>query len=229
MADALDLAVPGLGAVAGVVQSLIEGGKAKKANRELDSLFKQRKKYQTPKEVFDILNLTTSNAAQGFSDETNAYLTGQAGAGLSGALGTAGRLGADPNQLSSLLDSYYGDIFRIGNENELVKMKKFDSLTNAINLVGENKSAEWQSEDNLLKDRMQAVASRVGKAEIGLNSGLNLAFQSLVNFGSMGLYDSKTPAGSRPASATTSGGTVASGGAAGRTPSEILADRNKIL
>lgn len=188
-----DFLVPGLGAVAGIAQSIIEGGKAKKANRELDSLFKKRTKYQTPKEIFDILNLTTSNAAQGFSDETNAYLTGQAGAGLSSGLGAASRLGADPNQLSGLLDNYFQNIFKIGNENELVKMKKFDSLTNAINLVSQHKDAEWQSQENLIKDQMQSVAARVGNAQIGVNSGINLAFQGLSSLASAGLYDEDIP------------------------------------
>lgn len=188
-----DLIVPGLGVVAGLAQSIIEGGKAKKANRELDSLFKKRSAYKTPKEVFDILNLTTSNAAQGYSDESLNYLTGQAGAGLSAGLGAATRLGADPNQLSGLLDGYYQDIFKIGNENELLKMKKFDSLTNAINLVSQHKDAEWQSQENLIKDQMQSVAARVGNAQKGVNSGLNLALQGLSSIGSAGLYDTPRP------------------------------------
>lgn len=183
----------GLGAAAGLVQTIIEGGKARRANKELDSLFKKRSPYKTPKEVFDILNLTTSNASQGFSDETMGYLTGQAGAGLSGALGTASRLGADPNQLSGLLDSYYQDIFKIGNENELVKMRKFDSLTNAMNLVAQNKDAEWQSQENLIKDQMQAVSARLGNAQQGINSGLNFGIQGLTNIASAGLYDSDEP------------------------------------
>lgn len=182
-----------VGSVVGLAQTFIEGGKAKRANKDLQRLFKKRKAFTTPAEVFDILNLTESNAAQGFSDETINYLTGQAGSGLSAGLGTASRLGADPNQLSTLLDSYYQDIFKIGAENELVKMKKFDSLTNAIGLVAQNKEAEYQSRENLIKDQMQAAAARLGKAEQGVNSGLNFAIQGLTNLAASDLYKTKTP------------------------------------
>jgi len=221
----------GIGAVAGLAQTLIESGKAKKANKELDSLFKKRRAYKTPAEVFDILNLTTSNAAQGYSDETMNYLTGQAGAGLSAGLGAATRLGADPNQLSGLLDSYYQDIFKIGNENELVKMKKFDSLTNAMQLVAQNKDAEWQSQENLIKDQMQSVAARLGKAEQGINSGLNFGIQGLANIASANLYGDQgsSNGGGNVSSSRQSGSVVSSGGTGGRTPSEILAQRNQIF
>lgn len=189
----LPLVAAGIGAAVGGIQALIEGGEAKEANRDLQRLFSQRKAYKTPAEIFDILNLTESNAAHGYSDETLNYLTGQAGAGLSGTLGTAERLGADPNQLSGILDSYYGDIFKIGAENDLVKMKKFDSLTNAIGLVAQNKEAEYQSRENLIKDQMQAAAARLSKAEQGVNSGLNFGIQALTNLASGGLYNTSKP------------------------------------
>ena len=183
----------GVGAVAGLVQTLVNAGKEKRANKELKRLFSQRKAFQTPEEIFDILNLTQMNAAQGFSDETNSYLTGQAGAGLAGGLGVASRLGADPNQLSGLIDNYYQDIFKIGAESDLVKMKKFDSLTSALNLVAENDAAEQVSADNLIKDQMQAVASRVQAANVGQQSGLNLALSSISALAGNDLYKTKTP------------------------------------
>lgn len=188
-----ELIAQGIGSAVGLVQTIINSGKEKRANREQERLFKQRKAFQTPSEVFDILNLTTSNAAQGYSDDTMQFLTGQAGSGLAGSLATAERLGADPNQLSGLLDSYYGDIFKIGAENDLLKMKKFDSLTNALQLVAANKEAEYQSKENLLKDRMQSVASRVQAANVGQQSGLNLLTSGLANLAAGFLYDNSTP------------------------------------
>lgn len=184
----------GINLAVGGLQTLLNAGKEKKANKELKRLFSQRKAFQTPEEIFDILNLTQFNAAQGFSDDTTAYLTGEAGAGLAGSLGTATRLGADPNALAGTIDQYYKDIFKIGAESDLVKMKKFDSFTNALNLVAENDAAEQISADNLIKDQMQAVASRVGAANQGQQSGLNLALSSLSALAGMGLYgDKKVP------------------------------------
>lgn len=189
---AAPLIAAGLGAVTGLAQTFINAGKEKRANRELKRLFSQRKAFQTPEEIFEILNMQQFNAQQGFSDETTSYLTGQAGAGLSAGLGTAARLGADPNQLGGIIDNYYQDIFKIGSESDLVKMKKFDSLTNALNLVAENKAAEQVSEDNLIKDQMQAVASRVGAANAGQQSGLNLALSSIGALATNNLYKTNT-------------------------------------
>lgn len=185
------LIAAGIGAAVGGIQALVNAGKEKRANRELKKLFSQREAYQTPEQIFDILNLSQFNAAQGFSDQTTSFLEGQAGAGLSAGLGTASRLGADPNQLGGIIDNYYQDIFKIGAESDLVKMKKFDSLTSALNLVAENKAAEQVSEDNLIKDQMQAVASRVQAASVGQQSGLNLALNSITSLAGMDLYGGK--------------------------------------
>lgn len=190
---ALPLIAAGVGAAVGGVQALVNAGKERRANRELKNLFSQRRQFQTPEEIFEILNMQQFNAQQGFSDQTTEYLTGQAGAGLSAGLGTAARLGADPNQLGGLIDNYYQDIFKIGSESELVKMKKFDSLTTALNLVAENKAAEQVSADNLIKDQMQAVASRVGAANAGQQSGLNLALSSIGALATNNLYKTNTP------------------------------------
>ena len=161
-----------IGAVAGAVQAI--GGLigAKKNNAALDRLFKQRKKFQTPSEIYDIVNMTQNNQA-GYSPETLSYLTDQADTGLSSALGTATRLGADPNQLGSELDSYFKDIFKIGSDNELIKMKKFDSLINATQLLANNKEAEWASGENLIKDQMAAQAAKLANSQQNIQSGLN--------------------------------------------------------
>lgn len=53
-----------------------------------------------------------------------------------------------------------------------------------MQLVAQNKDAEWQSQENIVKDQMQAVAGRLGKAEQGINSGLNLTMQGLTNVAS---------------------------------------------
>lgn len=183
----------GLGALVGGIQSLIGGGQAKRANKELKRLFSQRKSYSTPSEVFDILNLSQFNAQQGFSDDTMSFLEGQAGAGLSAGLGTASKLGADPNQLSGIIDNYYKDIFKVGAESDLVKMKKFDSFSNALNMVAENKTAEWQSEENLIKDQMQAQAQILGAGQQNIQSGLNATLGSISALLTGGLYNTKKP------------------------------------
>lgn len=191
MADPLitgPIIAQGVGALVGGIQSLIGGGQERRANRRLKRLFSQRKAFQTPEEVFELLNLTQSNAAQGFSDETLGFLEGGASRGLAASLGTATRLGADPNQLSGVLDTYFQDIFKIGTENELVKMKKFDDFSNAVRTVAQNKEAEQISRDNLIKDQMQAEAQKVAAGQTNVNSGLNLAFNALTSLFGGNLY-----------------------------------------
>lgn len=197
---ALPAVAMGIGALAGGIQALIGAGQAKRANRNLKRLFSQRKAYSTPSEIFEILELTQSNASQGFSDETMQFLEGGASRGLASTLGAATRLGADPNQISGVLDSYFQDIFRIGTENELVKMKKFDDFTNALKLVSDSRSAEWASEDNLIKDQMQAEAQKVGAGQANVQSGLNLALGAGVALLGGNMYGEQPPAGNVPTS-----------------------------
>lgn len=188
---AAELIAGGIGAAIGGIQAIIGAGQANRANEDLKKLFSQRKAFKTPAEIFEILNMQQFNAAEGFSDDTTSYLTGQAGAGLAAGLGTASRLGADPNNLSGIIDSYYADIFKIGAESDLVKMKKFDSLTSALQLVAQNKEAEQVSADNLIKDQMQAAAARLNAGQQNIQSGLNASINSLTTLAMSDLYKDK--------------------------------------
>lgn len=183
------LAAQGATSLIGAVQIISDLTKAGKANRNLSRLFKQRRAFQTPSEIFDIVNAQESNAASGFSPETLQYLTMGANTGLASTLGSATRLGGDPNNFSSILDTYSRGIFSIGKENELVKMKKFDGLMNALQLLASNKEAEWLSEENLIKDQMAAEAQKIGAAEKGVGSGANLLVNSISAFGATDIYD----------------------------------------
>lgn len=227
MADfPFELATQGLGAIAGLAQTLIASRKEKRANEKMDRLFSRRKAFKTPEEVFKILNLAENNL-QGFSDSTMEFLTGQADVGLAAGLGSATRLGADPNQLGGLVDSYYQNIFATGAQSELAKMKQFDSLTNALMVLSQNKEAEWASEDSLIKDQLQATGSQVRGFTMDRQSGLNLLTNSVANAAAYDLYNTggtrrRTP---KAAAGTTVIPTGYGGG--GITPSEILARRNE--
>lgn len=166
--------------VAGLVQGvggLIQQGRA---NKQLNKLFKQRTAFETPSEIFDILQMNQYASQTGFGADTMDFLTGQADRGLSSSLGTAQRLGADPNAIGGILDSHFKNIFKIGSEDELLKMKKFDSLLNATQLLAANKEAEWLSKENILKDKMAALATKVDAGRQNLQSGANLGLNALV-------------------------------------------------
>jgi hypothetical protein len=210
----------GISGVVGLAQTLIESGKAKKANKELGRLFKQRKSFQTPDEVFQILQMNENNAQAGFGAETLDYLTSGANVGLSSSLSTAKMLGADPNALGATVDSYFRDIFKIGGENELMKLKKFDGLQNALTMVAQNKEAEQISKDNLIKDQMQAQAQKVGAAQQGVQSGLNLGLNALSTFATKNMYGNKN--GTNSSTTNTVTNTVGSPASEVLTPAELL-------
>lgn len=215
-----------LGIVTGGIQAIAGASAAKKANLNLDKLFKQRKAYQTPKEIFDIVNMQENAAQTGFSPQTLDYLTSKTDAGLASSLGTAGRLGADPNTLSTLVDSYSKDIFGIAGENELTKMKKYDGLLNALQLLSQSKDAEWASKDNLIKDQMAAQAAKLQAARENVQSGLNLIGGGISGIASSNLYSdgSAGKVANKGTAVSTSTGT--NPGSNRATPSQILQQRN---
>lgn len=180
--DPVSTAVSAANLLVGGVQSLIGAGQEKRANRELSRLFKQRKAYSTPQEILDIVQMQENNAQTGFGAETLDYLTTGADRGMAAGLDTAKMLGADPNALGGILDGYFQDIFKIGGENELAKMKKFDGLINATQLLADNKVAEQISADNLIKDQMAAKAQQVAAGTQNIQSGLNLGLNALSTF-----------------------------------------------
>lgn len=179
--------------VIGGIQALSASGKAKDQQAKSDALFKQRKPYKTPTEVLDIFNQAQYNAQSGYDPTTLNYLTSQTQNSTNSALDTAKLLGGDPNSFASILDQNFQNIFKIGSENNLLKMKKFDSLINATQLIAQNKDAEFASQDNLLKDQLQTSAQRTQVARANEQSGINLALNGLSALGSSTLFNESVP------------------------------------
>lgn len=177
-----------VGAGAGLIQTAIGAIGQGKANKKLKKLFKQRSAFETPAEVFDILNSTQYNAQSGYDPQTLDYLTTQADRGFATQTGTALRLGADPNLVSGLDDRYLQDIMRIGSDNATLQLQNFDKFLNAKQLVATNKEAEWQSKENLIKDQMQAITGQAAAGAQNVNSGFNLLTQGISNYGTAKLY-----------------------------------------
>lgn len=185
------MAVAIIPALAGLVEAGIGASSASKQQERSDALFGQRQAYKTPSQVLDIYNMAENNAQTGYDPTTLSYLTSQTQGALAGGLSTATKLGADPNDLSAMLDKNFQQIFSIGSNNNLVKMQKFDSLVNATQLVAQNKDAEFVSRDNLLKDQLQNAGQRTQVDRADEQGGINLAlngFSALQKY-----YQSKKP------------------------------------
>lgn len=95
-----------IGAGAGLLQTAIGAIGQGKANKQLKKLFKQRKSYETPSDIFDVLNSTQNRAQSGYDPQTLDFLTNSADRAFATQTGTALRLGADPNTIAGLDDKY---------------------------------------------------------------------------------------------------------------------------
>lgn len=181
------LVIGGAQAVLGGIQT-ISGNAAKK------KALAQRKPYQTPQEITDILNLTESNAQQGYDPNTLAYLTNQTDRAFSGALGTAELLGANPNDLSGIFDQKIQGLMKIGAENHQSNMENLSKYLGALDSVASNKAAEQKSKQDIVKDYLQAAGQEVQTGTANISGGINTAFSSLVAGKTGGIYGQQKPA-----------------------------------
>lgn len=186
-ADAASLATPVGAAVAvgqgvlGLVQSLTADAKIKK-------ILAQRKAYQTPEEIFKILQASENKASSGYDPQTLDYLTSQTDRALGAATNTASLLGADPNDLSAIFDQKIQATMKIGAENHLENLKNFDKYISALGLVADNRAAEQKSQQDLLKDQLQAASLNKAAGGQNIAGGINTALSTLSSAATMDLY-----------------------------------------
>lgn len=158
----------------GLVQSITGESKMQKA-------LAKRKAFVTPEEVYKIVNATT-NRMGGLDPETLSYITGEVDRGFSSSINAATKFGADPNLLSEILDKKIQATFKIGAENQIENMKNFEKYLSAQQLLADNKAAEQKSQQDIIKDELQAAGlnKQAGLQNIigGVNAGLS-AFSSL--------------------------------------------------
>lgn len=145
---AIGTAIAGVQAAAGLIQTISGNAKAKK-------LLGQRRAYSTPDEIFKILNYTLSQ--QGGDTATRDYTTGQIDRSFSQSVNAATQLGADPNDLSRLFESKVNSLMQVGQQFHASNMEAFSKALAAYDLVASNRAAEWKSQQDIIKDKMQAA------------------------------------------------------------------------
>ncbi len=139
-------------AVLGTIEAVSGSQRAKR-------LLQMRRAYQTPEEYYKILQQAQSTAGTGYDPFTLSYLTDQTDQAFSSTLGTAERLGANPNDLSGLFNQKVNSIMKIGAENHALNMENMGKYITALDVVGQNKAAEQKSQQDLIKDQQQAAAA----------------------------------------------------------------------
>lgn len=159
----------GLGAVQtgiGIVQGI--GAKRRQKN-----LLNQRKAFQTPQEILDILSATENNASQGYDSNTLNYLNNQTDQAFSSSVNAAETLGADPNDLSAIFNQKINAIMKIGADNHTLQMQNFSQYISALDTVGANKAAEQKSQQDIIKDKLQAEGLDLQTSAANISGGLN--------------------------------------------------------
>lgn len=159
----------------GIVQTIA-------ADAKLKRLRAKRTAYKTPEEYYEIMQAAQSMAQSGFDPFTLNFLTNQTDRAFSSSVGAATRLGANPNDLSMLLDNKMQGVMKIGAENHRLNMENFSRFLSAKDVIGQNKAAEWKSQQDMIKDDMQAAAAdkAAGIQNIGsaANSAISLGASS---------------------------------------------------
>lgn len=173
--------IAGAQAAAGIIQMISGGAKMKRALAE-------RKAYVTPDEYFKIFQATQSNAQHGFDPTTLNYLTNQTDRAFDQATGAATRLGADPNDLSALFDQKLQAMMKIGAENHQLNMENFSKYLGALDVLGQNKAAEWKSQQDIVKDKIQAASAEKQAGLQNVGSAANAAIGLSASSQTMDLY-----------------------------------------
>lgn len=168
----IGLALGGAQTAFGIVQKLSADAKLKK-------LLSRRKAFTTPDEVFKMLNATESRASQGYDPATLQYLTNELDRASGSAVGVAARMGADPNVISAIFDQKVQGLMKIGAENHVLNTENWSRYLGALGIVGENKTAEWKSQQDIIKDQIQATVGNKEAADKNISGGINNVLSTL--------------------------------------------------
>lgn len=169
--------------VTGIVVGAVQTGKA---NKRIKAAMGQRKAYQTPDQIWQLLN-ATENKSQG-DTITRDFQTNQLDMSFADALGTAETLGAGPNQLSALFGQKVQGIMQVGEQFHRSNMESYGNYMKALAVVGENKAAEQGSQDNIWKDYMQALSKQKETGQATTNAGINNLIGGIAAYGTNQLY-----------------------------------------
>lgn len=143
------------------------------AQDEMKRLQAQVKSYQTPDEIFKIVQASQNNASQGLDAETLNYETTQIDRGFTSGLNTMLRLGGDPNDAAALYDQKIRATLKVGSDNHAENMKNFQIYLNSLGTLAANKAAEQKSKQDIIKDQIQATAGQINESNKDIWNGVN--------------------------------------------------------
>lgn len=166
----ISLGLSGAQTALGIYQQIAGNAKMKK-------LLAQRKSYQTPDEIFQMVNALQNNVQPDAA--AYSFLTNRIDRARDASLGTAERLGANPNDLSGILDQSIQGLMQVGDKFTDDNMKKFYSYMQGLSTLADNKAAEWKSEQDILKDKIQAAGGQAQAGASNISGGINNVVSTL--------------------------------------------------
>jgi len=157
-----------------------------RANKKQKDALSKRKAYTTQDETFKILN-ALENRSQG-DTQTRDFQEQQIDNAFSQQLGVAELLGADANELSGMFQQKMQGILQVGQQFHASNMEAFGKYLGGLDMVAKSKDAEYGSQQNIVKDQIQAAAADGAAANATINSGINTALAGYSAYQSNKLY-----------------------------------------
>lgn len=185
----------GVGAVAGLAQTLIGNGQVKRANRRLKTLLNERELYQVNDRVYDAEQMAINQAQTGYGADTLNYITNQSENALSSGLNAVTSLGGDPNNVMNLVNLNFQNVMKTAADNQLLKYQKFANVYDTMSKVVQAEDAEFADRQALWKDKVALQAQQAQAGAANMQSGLNLGLSALNNFATQNLYAQRTNQG----------------------------------
>ncbi|HQV55016.1 MAG TPA: hypothetical protein PLX17_05845 [Chitinophagaceae bacterium] len=171
----------------GVVSIGVGAYQSSRANKKQKDAIKNRKAYETPEEVFTILN-ALQNKAQG-DTQTRDYETNLINRSFANQLDVVQLLGGDPNDAAAAFDRHMQGIITVGDKFHATNLEGFGKYIGGLDMVAKSRDAEWGWQDNQTKDLIAALNQQKEDANKTINSGLNLTMQGVTNLASNNLYN----------------------------------------
>lgn len=178
------LVMGGLQTVSGIIGSIGAKGRQRK-------LLSQLQAYQTPEEVYQVLNATQQKASQGLDDQTLKMIDDRNNSAFASSLDVMRRIGGDPNAMSFIFGKRLEANTELGAMDSQQKLKNFSMYVDALGNLAANKAAEQKSRQDIIKDKLAAEGLNLNTANQNISGGINTAISALSSQKIMDLFKDK--------------------------------------
>lgn len=182
-----------VGVGTGLVQTGIGVAQSIKSNKQAKAAGEPQP-FKTSDEAYDILHLSESYAQQGYDALTLRRLESGINRGASNSVNAVERLGGSANQVGEIYDRELESMFKLAGDDKQMQFEHINQYLNSLAMIDANKSAEWQSRENIRKDKLQQAAQNKADGFQNILGGINTASSSFAMKAQRDLYTERTNA-----------------------------------